>query len=70
MIFCHYVSSTSCYGAVHKLIIIRIFLNQIKIKVNGNKSCIRITYYCIYNVFGNLILSFPYPNYFNKACKS
>lgn len=55
MIFRYNISSARCNRTVHKLIIIRILLNQIKIKIDIDKHRIWTTNNCIYYIFG----SFP-----------
>ena len=63
MIFGNYIPSTSSYCTIHKFIVIRIFLNQIEIKIYGYEYSIRITNNCINDIFGTLVKRFNISSY-------
>ena len=50
MILCYNISGASRNSAIYKLVIVRIFLNQIEIKIDIDKSCVWTTYDCIYDI--------------------
>ena len=65
MIFGNYIPSTSSYCTIHKFIVIRIFLNQIEIKIYGYEYSIRITKIAsmIYLAVSSLVKRFNISSY-------
>ena len=56
MVFCYYIAGTCRYCAIYKFVVIRIFLNQIKVKIYCDKLCIWTTDYRIYDVLGSILI--------------